>query len=150
MALDIVITIMMKVTKKKMEILVIVIFLLTTWCGGIYKMILSYETYQIITVVQMGWRKVWRIYLKKIEWIILTSGMSLECFFWVIAQSNKSDWLRSVLAKFGGIKWKNITVQDMVRFYGVMLHMSIDPCCFGGYACYLNLYCMLELYTSTI
>ena len=54
MALDIVITIMMKVTKKKMEILVIVIFLLTTWCGGIYKMILSYETYQIITVVQMG------------------------------------------------------------------------------------------------
>ena len=47
--------------------------------------------------------------------IILPSG---DCSFKTIA------CLRSVEGKFVGIKWENITVQDMVRLYGVMLRVS--------------------------
>ena len=50
----------------------------------------------------------------------------------------KSSRLRSVGGKFGGIKWKNITVQEIVLFYRVMFHMSIDPRHLGGYEGYFK------------
>ena len=33
---------------------------------------------------------------------------------------------------------KNITVQEMVRFYGVMFHMIIEPRQLGGYEVYFK------------
>ena len=48
------------------------------------------------------------------------------------------DQLRSCGGNFGGIIWKNITVQEMVRFYGVMIRMIIDPCHLGGYEGYFT------------
>ena len=64
--------------------------------------------------------------------------MSLEYFRQVTKQSKQFSQLHSVLGKFGGLKWKNITVQYMVRFYGVMLSMSIDPRHLGGYEGYFK------------
>ena len=52
-----------------------------------------------------------KLFQKNLECIMLTSDVLLEYFIRVIVQSNKFAWLRSVLDKFGGIKWKNITVQ---------------------------------------
>ena len=40
----------------------------------------------------------------------------------------KRSRLPSVLGKFGYIKWENIAIQYMVQFYGILLHMRIDPC----------------------
>ena len=40
--------------------------------------------------------------------------------------------------KFGGIKWKNITVQEMLHFYALMLKISIDPRHHGGYNSYFE------------
>ena len=53
-------TIMIKVTKTKMEMLVMVLFMFTTCCGRILKIIFSYQTYQITTVVHIVLRKAWR------------------------------------------------------------------------------------------
>ena len=58
---------------------------------------------------------------------MLTSGMLFEYLPRVTVQSNKFSWLCSVGGKFGGIKWKNVTVQYMVLFYGVILCISIEP-----------------------
>ena len=62
--MDIFRTIMMTVTKMKTEILLMILFLLKNWYGRILTMILSYQTYQITTVVHMVWRKVWRRYFR--------------------------------------------------------------------------------------
>eukprot|EP00957_Ditylum_brightwellii_P079730 6061761-Ditylum_brightwellii.AAC.1 len=40
--------------------------------------------------------------------------------------------------KCGGQKWRNITMQEMVRFYGILLCMSIEPRHLGGYKAYFN------------
>eukprot|EP00957_Ditylum_brightwellii_P129169 9852152-Ditylum_brightwellii.AAC.1 len=40
--------------------------------------------------------------------------------------------------KFGGQKYKNITVEEMVRFYGILLRMSIEPRHLGGYQAYFK------------
>ena len=69
---------------------------------------------------------------------MLTGGMYLEYFCWVTAHSNKSSQLCSVAGKFGGIKWKNITVQEMVRLYLVMICTSIEPRHLGGYKDYFK------------
>ena len=68
---------------------------------------------------------------------MLTSGMLSEYFRRVTAQSKKSH-LRSVLGNFGGLKWGNITVQEMVRLYGVIIHMSIYTHHLGGYVSYFK------------
>ena len=47
-------------------------------------------------------------------------------------------------ASLGGSKCKNITVQEMVRFYGVMLCTSIELHHLGVYEVILNIHCMLE------
>ena len=46
--------------------------------------------------------------------------------------------MSSVLGKFGEIKWKDITVQEMFRFYGVMLCVIIEPSHIGGYEGYFK------------
>ena len=73
-----------------------------------------------------------------LECIMLTSGMSLEYFRWVTAYSNNISWLRSFGGNFKGIKWKKINVQEMVKFYGVMPHMSIENRHLGGHEGYFK------------
>ena len=55
-----------------------------------------------------------------------------------MAESNTFSHLHSVEGKFRGIKWKNFTVNNMVRLYGVMLSMRIYPCHIGGYEGYVK------------
>ena len=51
----------------------------------------------------------------------------MDCFRIVTTNSNKygEDHIKN--GKFGGTKWRNITVQEMLHFYGVMLWISIEP-----------------------
>ena len=46
---------------------------------------------------------------------------------------NFFNWLNSVGGKFRGINWKNITVQEMIRLYGVMICMIIQSRHLGRY-----------------
>ena len=39
---------------------------------------------------------------------------------------------------FGGMKWTNITVQEIIHFYGVMIQIYIDPWNLGGYTPYFE------------
>eukprot|EP00957_Ditylum_brightwellii_P064837 4918788-Ditylum_brightwellii.AAC.2 len=57
----------------------------------------------------------------------------------ITANSNKYAKERmGVYKKFGGQKWTNITVQEMVRFYGILLRISIESHHLGGYKVYFN------------
>ena len=40
--------------------------------------------------------------------------------------------------EFGGSKWSNISVQEMIRFHGMILKMSIDDRELGGYTAYFT------------
>ena len=62
--MEIVRKITMTVTKTRNEMLVVILFLLTNWCGRILTTTLSYQTYQITTVVHMVLRKTRRISFK--------------------------------------------------------------------------------------
>ena len=78
-----------------------------------------------------------KLFQNFLGFIMLTSGMLSEYFRRVTAQSKKSH-LHSVLGNSGGLKWKNITVQEMVRLYGVMLHIIIEPRHIAGYGGYFK------------
>ena len=39
---------------------------------------------------------------------------------------------------FLGHKWKNITVGEMVRFFGILLRISMEPQKMGGYESYFR------------
>ena len=58
--LEIVRAIMITTTNKSMEIMVMILFLLTTWCERILTTIFSYQTYQITTMVNIIWSEVCR------------------------------------------------------------------------------------------
>ena len=49
------------------------------------------------------------------------------------AQSKHFTGLRSDGEKLGGTKWNHITVEEMFRLYGIMIHMIIEPHHLGGY-----------------
>ena len=139
MALYIIRTIIIIVTMMKMEMLVMIIYLFKTWCGRIFTMILSYQTYQINTVVHMVLSRVWRSSFKLFLNELFLSVLYLwnASAWWLRSQKNYLGYLQ-LEASFGGIKWKNITVQEMFRLYGVMLRMSIDTCHLGGYEGYFK------------
>ena len=52
--------------------------------------------------------------------------------------SNKYGRYHLNNGKFGGMKWKNVTLQEMLPFYGVMFWMSIDHHHLGGYTSYFE------------
>ena len=62
----------------------------------------------------------------------------MDYFRRVTTNSNKygQDHLKNV--KFGGTKWINITVQDIINLYGVMLWIYIKPRHLGGYTSYFE------------
>ena len=62
----------------------------------------------------------------------------MNYFIRVNKNSNKygQDHLKN--RKFGGMKWINITVPDMLHFYVVMLQVSIEPRHLGVYTSYFG------------
>ena len=64
-------------------------------------------------------------------------GMS--CTFFKQVTTNSNEYVRTHQqpnGKFGGYTWANVTVQEMIRFHGVLLKMSIDNHNLGGYEAY--------------
>ena len=59
--------------------------------------------------------------------IFHASGLDMEYFIIVTTNSNKYGQDNIKNGNFGETKWINITVQDMLNFYIVMLWISIDP-----------------------
>ena len=63
------------------------------------------------------------------------SGMDYEFFKCIIANSN--EYARMHMnndGQYAGSNWTNVTVEEMVRFLGIILKMSIDNRELGGYA----------------
>ena len=51
------------------------------------------------------------------------------------------------------MKCRNITVQDMLNFYGVMIWIYIKPCNIGGYTSYFEsilIICCVQRYTISL
>ncbi len=66
-------------------------------------------------------------------------GMDFEFFKRLTANSN--EYGRNNMdhrGYFGGSKWKNISTQEMIRWHGVILKMSIDNRKIGGYESYFS------------
>ena len=68
-----------------------------------------------------------KIFSTIIECFFNTSVLDMEYFRRVIKNSNKygQDHLKN--GSFGGMKWINITVQNMLHLYGVMIRVFIVP-----------------------
>eukprot|EP00957_Ditylum_brightwellii_P024094 1817356-Ditylum_brightwellii.AAC.1 len=69
------------------------------------------------------------------------AAMDREFFKWLAAQSNK--YVRAqMIAKnrplYCCIKWKNITAQEMIQFFGILLCMSMEPHKMGRYESYFS------------
>ena len=56
------------------------------------------------------------------------SGMNMEFFRCITANSNQYAWkhMNQSTFNFGGSKWCNIQLDEMVHFFGIVLKMSID------------------------
>ena len=74
-----------------------------------------------------------------LQCVMNTTAMSLEFFERLAAQSNK--YARSNMkvrnsTLFIGHKWENIRAGEMIRFFGIMLRISLEPRKMGGYSTY--------------
>ena len=73
------------------------------------------------------------------ECVSVAGGMDYEFFKRLTANSNEYARLHmSQDGEFGGSKWSNISVQEMIRFHGMILKMSIDDRELGGYTAYFT------------
>ena len=71
--------------------------------------------------------------------VAICGGMDYNFFKRLTANSNQHA--RSNLddrRRFGGYLWRNITTEEMISFYGVLLKMSIDNRKLGGYRAYFK------------
>ena len=74
-----------------------------------------------------------------LDCVQVCGGMDYEFFKRITANSNQYVRLNmNDLGEFGGSPWTNITVQEMVRFHGVLLKMSVDNRELGGYKSYFT------------
>ena len=62
----------------------------------------------------------------------------MDYFRRMTKNSNKYVQYHLKNRKFGVMKCRNITVQEMLHFYGVMIWISIKPCYLGGYTSYFE------------
>ena len=74
-----------------------------------------------------------------LQCVMTTTAMSLEFFERLAAQSNK--YARNNMkvrnsTLFIGHKWENIRAGEMIRFFGIMLRISLEPRKMGGYCTY--------------
>ena len=68
--------------------------------------------------------------------ILKTTAMDHHFFARLVTQSNKMARQRMAERNstlFLGHVWKNISVGEMIRFFGIMLQISLDPRKMGGY-----------------
>ena len=68
-----------------------------------------------------------------------TTSMNRKFFLRVAGESNK--YARKIMKErnttlFLGHKWSNISVQEMVHFFGIILRISLEPRKMGGYESY--------------
>ena len=68
-----------------------------------------------------------------------TTAMDRSFFLRLCAESNK--YARKIMNErntklFIGHKWSNISVQEMIHFFGIMLRISLEPRKMGGYDSY--------------
>ena len=76
-----------------------------------------------------------------LQCIFSTTAMDIEFFKRLAAQSNK--YARTIMntqssSMFSGHKWRNISTGEMIRFFGIMLRISLDPRKMGGYTSYFQ------------
>ena len=70
-----------------------------------------------------------------LQCVMNTTALSKMFFQRITSESNK--YARNEMKKrnstlFIGHKWKNITVAEMIRFFGIMLRISMEPRKMGG------------------
>ena len=85
--------------------------------------------------------------------IFNTTAMDRDFFKRLAAQSNKyarAAMTRNNTRLYLGHKWENISVGDMVRFYGIMLRISMSPRKMGGYASYFQNYVFSQVQTNSL
>ena len=76
-----------------------------------------------------------------LQCIFQCSCMDRSFFKRLTTQSNKyarAAMIRDNTNLFIGRKWSNITTGEMVRFFGIMLRISMEPRKMGGYATYFQ------------
>lgn len=76
-----------------------------------------------------------------LQCIFSTTAMDRDFFKRLATQSNK--YARTKMhsqssSMFLGHKWENISVGEMVRFFGIMLRISMEPRKMGGYTSYFQ------------
>ena len=74
-----------------------------------------------------------------LQCIFKTSAMDRSFFQRLAAQSNKyarKDMKSRNSALYLGHEWKNIETGEMIRFFGIMLRISLEPRKMGGYTSY--------------
>lgn len=73
---------------------------------------------------------------------MICGGLSYSFFKRLTANSNEyAKKKKSTMDGryfFAGSAWKNITVEEMIRFHGMVLKMSIDDRKLGGYEAYFT------------
>jgi len=72
------------------------------------------------------------------ECALVCGGMSYSFWKRLTCNSNQYGRIHQVNGKFGGYQWANITVEEMIRFHGILLKMSIDNRSLGGYESYFT------------
>ena len=76
-----------------------------------------------------------------LQCIFKTTAMSQDWFKRLTSQSNKfarKNMMERNSTLYLGHKWKNITVAEMIRFFGIMLRISLEPRKMGGYLSYFT------------
>ena len=76
-----------------------------------------------------------------LQCLMTTTALSLDFFDRLTTQSNKfarNQMKERCSNKFIGHKWQNIRVEEMIRFFGIMLQISLEPRKMGGYPSYFT------------
>ena len=76
-----------------------------------------------------------------LQFILKTTAMDRDFFKRLATQSNKyarANMHARSSSMFLGHKWANITTGEMVRFFGIILRISMEPRKMGGYTSYFQ------------
>ena len=74
-----------------------------------------------------------------LQFVMNTTVISMEFFERLTAQSNKyarNNMKSRSSTLYIGHKWTNIRAGEMIRFFGIMLRISLEPRKVGGYSTY--------------
>ena len=76
-----------------------------------------------------------------VQCLFQTTAINRNFFVRICAESNR--YARRIMRQrntslFLGHKWNNITVEEMIHFFGIMLRISLEPRKMGGYESYFT------------